>query len=505
MDSAAPLKTSRLLPVLGLILALGLFLRCYGLGERNLWTDEAWVALAALEEHPAQVLQEGQSTPPLYLWCVWAMVRLGGPSEARLRLTSCLFGVGTLILIWPLARRLLSPGAALLALALVAISPRLVYYSKELKQYSADAFFAVLALILVERLLRTQGERGWLAFTLAMILGLGFSHPLIFVLPVAAAVLWWELPAARGRVALSFGTLALAFLGYYLLFFRYQVDPELVTYWQRDFPDLASLPAFLQWLAGSWARYLGYFLGDWPRWLVGLGFLGLGLYKLGRGPQPRAVLYWLGPLVLALGAAFLHRYPFMAQAGGVRLMLFSAPLLYLVVGAGVMAVAARVWEQKQMWLKVALVAGLLIWINPWTTWPENLHPQANREQIHPLVDYLEAHLEPGEVVYVYYFAIYPFKFYYQGAQDQVIWGQSCQDCNLTWPPGRKSPPPRLWLIFSHFEDQRWIEQFSQRLLGDGWHQVLNLSRPGAALWCFVPRTRPAITGQLNVVPNPGPS
>ncbi|RLA89023.1 MAG: hypothetical protein DRG58_06310 [Deltaproteobacteria bacterium] len=505
MVSAAPLKTSRLLPVLGLILALGLFFRCYGLGERNLWTDEAWVALAALEEHPAQVLQEGKSTPPLYLWCVWAVAQLGDPREALLRLPSCLFGVGTLVLFWLLARRLLSPGAGLLALALVAISPRLVYYSKELKQYSADAFFAVLALVWAERLLQNQGQRGWLAFTLAMIFGLGFSHPLIFVLPAAAAVLWWELPATRGHVALSFGSLALAFLGYYLLFFRYQVDPELVAYWQRGFPDLASLPAFLRWLAGSWARYFGYFLGDWPRWLVGLGFLGLGWYNLGRSPHWRALLYWLGPLVLALGAAFVHRYPFMAQAGGVRLMLYSAPLLYLVVGAGVMTAAAWLGEQKKIWLNVALAAGLLIWINPWTTWPENFHPQANREEIHPLVDYLEAHLEPGDLVYVYYFAIYPFKFYYQGAPDQVIWGQSCHDQDLTLSPRRKFPPSRLWLIFSHFEDQRWIEQFSERLLGDAWHQVFDLSRPGAALRCFVPRTKPAITGQLNVAPTPGPS
>jgi len=495
----------RLLLLVALIIALGGFFRCYDLGERNLWTDEAWVALAALNEQPAAVLKEGQSTPPLYLLTVWAVAKLSGQSEAGLRLTSCLFGVGAVLLFWPLARRLLSPGAGLMALTLVAIAPRLVYYSKELKQYGADAFFAVLALVLVERLLRNQGQRGWLAFTLILAVGLGFSPPLIFVLPVAGTVLGWKLPAPRWRWAISFGALGLAFLGYYLLFLRHQVAPELLIYWQQDFPDLASLSAFLQWLAGAWVRYLGYFLGDWPRWLIGLGFLISGLLVLLQSSTPRAVLYWLGPLVLALGAAFLERYPFMAHHGGVRLMLYSAPLLYLVVGAGVMAVAHWVWQRNTVWLKVALIAGLLVWINPLTTWQENLHPQANREEIQPLVDYLETNLGPGELIYVYYFAIPPFKFYYQGDAAAVIWGRSCNDRNLLLPSDLESPPPRLWLIFSHFEEWAWIEQFSRRLLGEGWQRVLELSRPGAALLGYIPRALPVQSDQVIANPAPGPS
>ena len=59
-------------------LALGSFFRVYGLGERNLWTDEAWVALAATQPTPAEVLQEGKSTPPLYLLTVWGMVQVFG-------------------------------------------------------------------------------------------------------------------------------------------------------------------------------------------------------------------------------------------------------------------------------------------------------------------------------------------------------------------------------------------------------------------------------------------
>ena len=59
---------------------------------------------------------------------------------------------------------------------MVAFSPIMVYYSKELKQYSGDACFAVLVVYLAERLRASEGRRGWLALALAGLVGLGFSH-----------------------------------------------------------------------------------------------------------------------------------------------------------------------------------------------------------------------------------------------------------------------------------------------------------------------------------------
>jgi 4-amino-4-deoxy-L-arabinose transferase-like glycosyltransferase len=319
------------------LLALGIFFRVYGLGERNLWIDEAWVALAATQPTPAEVLKEGKSTPPLYLLTVWGMVQVFGPSETALRLTSCLLGIGALLLFWPLALALLPPVGALTAFGLASVSERLVYFSKELKQYSADVFFAVLVFFLVERQIRRQGDGGWLWFTLLLALGLGFSHPLVFILPVAALVLWWELPEARNTLYLSFGALGLFFILYYWFFFRGQVDPELLIYWQDDFPDVTCGTNFLCWLGAGWSRFGRYFFSDWGV-LLGLVFFVAGLGYFLKSSKPRVVWYFFGPLLAALAAAFAQRYPFMGRAGGVRLMMFSAPILYLVTGAGIWAI-----------------------------------------------------------------------------------------------------------------------------------------------------------------------
>ena len=537
-------------------LAVGSFFRVYGLGERNLWTDEAWVALAATQATPAEVLQEGKSTPPLYLLTVWGMVQVLGKSEAVLRLTSCLLGLGTLLLFWPLAQALLPPWRALTAFALASVSNRLVYFSKELKQYSADIFFAVLVFWLVERQLHRQGRGGWLLLTVLLALGLGYSHPLVFILPVAGLVLWWELPQARREVYFSFGSIGLIFLGYYSFFFRGQVDPELLIYWQADFPDLTCGTDFLCWLGGAWSRFGRYFFNDWGAPL-GLIFLVAGMGYFFRSSKPRVIWYFFGPILACFGAALAQRYPFMGHAGGVRLMMFSAPMLYLVTGAGIAAIFHWLWggqyvvvapgnivstphpdplpsrgegmikegplskdeafskdkplskdelfsedeppaseENKTMghnilgyWSRLAgilLVAVVVIWLQPVKLWQENTHPQANREEIEPLVHYVQTHRRPGDLIYVYYFAIDPFKFYYQGPRDNIIWGQSCHDGCLPLPPERLQQIERLWMIFSHFETAADVDRFIKNLLGEGWTRELELSQPGAVLFCYLP-------------------
>ncbi len=507
-------------------LGLGVFFRLYGVGERNLWTDEAWVALAACQPTPAAALAAGKSTPPWYLLTVWGLVQMWGASETVLRLTSVLLGLAALGLFWLLARALLPPWQALAAVALASVSHRLVYFSKELKQYSADVFFAVLALWLVERQLQRAGQGGWVLFTALLALGLGFSYPLVFVLPVAGVVLWLQLPAARRAVAGSFGFLALAFLLYYVLLFHRQVDQELLIYWQADFPDLSGIGPFLHWLGAAWWRFGRYFFPDW-RVIPGALLVLMGLLACLRQGQTRVLGYFFGPLLLALVAAWCHRYPFMGQAGGVRLMMYAAPMVYLAAGAGLGLVGERLWrwaaglsggaavpdrggqpagEKRAGVWQPALVLGLYLlavtfWLRPVFLWQENLQPQMNREEILPLVRYLEEHHRPGDAVYIYYFAIDPFRFYHQGPLPEIIWGQSCHDCGLPLPADRLRRIQRLWLVFSHFETEADIDRFIANLLGESWTQEVSLSRPGALLR----RYRPPWAGSQTPTPELNPA
>ncbi len=469
---------------LALIFLLAAVFRLADLGGRSLWTDEAWVALAALKPTPAAALAAGQSTPPFYLLTVWALAHLFGGSEACLRSLSCLFGLGTVLLFWPLARRLASPGAARLALAAVAISPVLVYYSKELKQYSGDAFFAVLLFLLVERLRASLGEKGWTLLALTGLLGLGFSHTLIFILPIAGLVLWLILPqVCRLRLLglVTLWTLGLAL--FYLFVLRRQVDPQLVAYWAQDFPDFSGVWPFCRWLAGAIYRYLYYFLAQGPWAAGGILLLAAGGLWLWHFGSRRALIYFAGPLCLAFAAAACHRYPFMAHYGGNRLMLFSAPMLYLVAAAGLTAVLSCLWRDWRWPILPLAGLGLLV-LFPLNLVQENLNPTNNREEIKPLVAYLENRLAPQDLVYVYYFAKDPFRYYYKGPEAGFCWGKSCVEDHLQLPPSASATPRRLWLIASHIISPEQVEQFAAQLLGPDWREVDRFCQEGAVLLEF---------------------
>jgi len=364
----------------------------------------------------------------------------------------------------------------------------------------------VLILLLTEGLRARSGQdwKCWLALATAGLVGLGFSHSLIFTLPVAVAVLWFSLPSRRGRTALLGSIWALAFVAYYLLFFRYEVRPDLVTYWAQDFPDFAGPLSFLLWLGQAFCRYLGYFLGDWGRYF-GPPLLLAGLLALRAQGGGRALAYWSGPLLLALGAAALHRYPFMAHYGGNRLMLFSAPLLYLLTAAGMAAAFTALWRRRLGWLALGLTALLVAALHPLEVIQENLHPSPNREEIRPLVAELARQRQPGDRVYVYYHAISPFKYYYQGPLEGVCWGKSCVETDLAVAAPDVPRPRRLWLIASHILDVDHLRGFATGLLGPHWQEAALLSREGAALFRFEWQGPVAAAKKPTIRPGPGES
>lgn len=486
-----------------LIFGLAFFFRVYSLGGRDLWTDEAWVALAALKDTPQAALAAGHSTPPLYMLTIWALVRMAGSSEAVLRSLSLFFGMGTVFLFWPLARRLTSLPASLLGLAMVAFSPIMVYYAKELKQYSGDAFFAVLIIFLAERVRSRENKWAWPALALAGALGLGFSHALVFTLPVALAVLWFSPAVGRLRVMLLGGVWAAAFAAYYLLFFQQQVDPELLTYWAQDFPDFSGLGAFLWWFGAALYRYFWYFFGAWGIYW-GLPLVAAGVIVFCRQDGRRVLLYLAGPLLLTMVAAALHRYPFMGRYGGNRLMLFSAPLLYLAATAGLAAILTWLWGRRQRVPALALTGLLLLSLNPLGLVEENLYPSNNREEIQPLVAHLQSELQPQDLVYVYHFAVPPFKYYFQGSWERVCWGKSCKERGLKVQASGIKPPRRLWLLAAHIPSMEEMREFAAKLLGRQWRETACLTRVGAVLFCFEWQG-PQLARNRSSLPKPGES
>src|SRR4029078_12931297 len=94
-----------------------------------------------------------------------------------------LSGVGSVFLFREVARRILKPKIAAMALAFFSASDYLLYYAAQVKQYSTDVALTLLILVLALRFIAGESTvRRVLPIGVAGVLAVWLSHPSIFVL-----------------------------------------------------------------------------------------------------------------------------------------------------------------------------------------------------------------------------------------------------------------------------------------------------------------------------------
>jgi len=139
----------RVVPIL-IITLLGAALRFYGIGHQGIWYDESYTF--ALVKLPLGVMfgriPHTESTPPLYYCCVWVWGRIFGFGAAGIRTFSAVCGTATIPVAYAAARKLLhGRRAALIAAALTAFNPLLIWYSQEARSYELLVLLSACTLL----------------------------------------------------------------------------------------------------------------------------------------------------------------------------------------------------------------------------------------------------------------------------------------------------------------------------------------------------------------------
>src|SRR5476651_2330731 len=134
---------------IALLLAAGAALRLWQyFAQTSLWVDEIAVAENVIHTPLGSLLGQplalDQVAPPGFLGLVKACVALFGPSDLALRIVPLVGGLAGLALFALLSRRVLPGWTAVFATALFALSPLLIGYSAEVKQYSTDVAITIL-------------------------------------------------------------------------------------------------------------------------------------------------------------------------------------------------------------------------------------------------------------------------------------------------------------------------------------------------------------------------
>jgi len=169
---------------------VALALRLAGL-DGGLWIDEIYSLLGSFRPPLAQIVTEfpGDNQHPLYSVLAHVSLTLFGESAWSVRLPAVLFGVASVPLLYALGARVASRREGLLAAALLTVSYHHIWFSQNARGYSALAFFAMLATLLLLRGLERRSAGPYLGYAIAASLGAYTHLTMVFVVIGHAAVI----------------------------------------------------------------------------------------------------------------------------------------------------------------------------------------------------------------------------------------------------------------------------------------------------------------------------
>jgi mannosyltransferase len=216
-DAAVAARTSRALRVastsveawlLAGVVAVGAWLRFATLGAQSYWFDEAQ---AAHELHlsfgsmlNSMVVHE--TNPPLYFVLGWLWARVFGTGEVGLRSLSALAGTAVIPIAYLCGRELVSRRAGLVAAALASLSPFMIWYSQEAREYMLLAALCGASLLYFARAWHEPSRRNvalWGVFSALAVLTHFFAGFL-----VAPEALWLLYVIRDRAIAIAAGAVA---------------------------------------------------------------------------------------------------------------------------------------------------------------------------------------------------------------------------------------------------------------------------------------------------------
>jgi len=297
--------------------------------------------------------------PPLSFLILGALRTLG-EDPLLLRLPGVLYGLGTIVLTWDLARRLPGRSTAALAALLVAASSLHVEMTSDLRMYGLLAL-AILGLLHALVRILEEEERGFLELVIWSVVGLHthyhFLHALLLLGVAALLFAWRKGKGCVRRLLGSWAIAALFSLPWYALGFPRQLSHDLAPGGSSvsalgTLEGFAHLFFFRVSLAPSPAYELLVAAAGLACLLGGLGFLVLvlarreDLRRLGWLVATPALLLPLWTALVALlvpRAGYEWRYlagaiaPFAVLLAAASLLRLARPVLWLVLAGATLA------------------------------------------------------------------------------------------------------------------------------------------------------------------------
>ncbi|MGZ0654665.1 hypothetical protein ACWPKS_03570 [Coraliomargarita sp. W4R72] len=404
-------------------------------------------------------LEFNQVAPVGFLLLSKFCVQVGGLNELSLRLVPLLHGIGLVYLSYHFANRLFKKNwFTLLAVAMFALCPSLIYYSNEHKQYILDAFWGVFCVYIYYKYL--ADELGIRALIVTGLLSILFSHPVCFVLAAIGFVEFSrgikcrELRLVYQSLVASSTWLCFFALVFWISIRNYQGNDYLTSFWSGAFPPRDSL--FPIWFQANLAsiyemtfvnsRSLGSV--DWQNYswshTLGLAIItaSCATCLLVRDKLRPLAMIFAVIILIHLAVSYLQLYPF-----GGRLLIYLLPfVILLIVGASKLLA-----DSKHQWLRVSPSVLILILIfQQLTVAFSTFIKPTNYADMRSALSYISANQNEGDLIAISYWS-FPAFFYYS-----TTYGFSPESCRIINRQNLSKDfvdayegNARVWALFSH--------------------------------------------------------
>lgn len=340
------------------VVALAAGLRVYELRDvpAGLFCDEAALGYNAFSLARAGVDENGKRLPlyvwsfgvayknPVFIYAASIPVTLLGLDEFSTRLTSALFGTGTVIAVFFLGRALYGPWVGLWAALFLAVCPWHLHFSRIAFELIAFPFLFVCGALKLVRFI--QGYRS-LAAALLFFSFCIYSYAIaalfvpLFLLGFAALYAptlvrrWREVLAAGALAAVTLAPAAIFFTqqqGSGTVYFRRTTFTDRTQPWGPQFERFAQnyrqffSPSFLVERGDPIARHAVRDFGELYTFFVPFFLLGIVLVAVERRRPGKLLLWWL--VLYPVGPSLMTEIPTASRS------IVGVPAICLLTGIG---------------------------------------------------------------------------------------------------------------------------------------------------------------------------
>ncbi len=431
-----------------LLLGAAWALRVPFLTFHSMWLDEAvavWIArlpLFVLLERTMAFKEE--ASPPLYFLLLKGWMAIAGDEEFAVRFFSAFWMVLGLAWLWRLGGHVGRRSTRIIALALGASQPYLIWFAQEARVYGL--LFALSTMSTVWLLEALHGERPYRWFLYALTLAAAYYVHLTAIF-LTVAHLGLALTVRRPLWASRGGRGALAFLilaGLPLAWQAWNGQREAILWWN---PPLSLLEALRQILT-AWTVYQ---TPDPFIALLGVLYGGVVLI-LGAWSEHRIRPGLIG-LVLGLTFWYLASQRFPLTSPRYWMSLTPLALVGIAVGIDTVRIGGLTWRAWALigWIGLTAVGFRYLW-----------SPLSAKEDWRGAAGWVAAHAGSHDVAL--FFAEYirfPFFYYYKKPLDHSAFAHPIPDQAAAEEVLRRLPlegHDTLWYIRAHAD---WADPFDR--------------------------------------------